>query len=110
MNINYVCQDCTNSPIIYDNKFCVEECPRSFSISDNNGVKYCDKCDIDQLKVIDPQTNLCVCAKKHYFDVIVNSCLPCRYDCMSCDRNNKCLTCDNSLLQTKRVFTSDGFC
>jgi hypothetical protein len=29
---------------------------------------------------------------------------------MSCDRTNRCLTCDNSLMQTKRILNIDGAC
>ena len=42
----YVCEDCTDSPIIYENKFCVEACPRGFSITERLGNQYCDKCEI----------------------------------------------------------------
>lgn len=45
MKFNIACQDCPNSPIIYDNRFCVQQCPRSYSVTiQDNNVKYCDKC------------------------------------------------------------------
>lgn len=31
MQMKYVCDDCPKSPTIYENKFCVEVCPRSYS-------------------------------------------------------------------------------
>lgn len=31
MKQKYVCEDCTNSPLIYENRFCVEMCPRGYS-------------------------------------------------------------------------------
>lgn len=46
MKFNFVCQDCTDSPIIYNNQFCVQQCPRGFGLFENNGLKFCDKCDI----------------------------------------------------------------
>lgn len=111
MKFNFVCQDCTNSTIIYDNRFCVEQCPRLFSIStDANGLKYCDKCDVQKLKVVDVDTGNCVCAKRHFLDSNVDSCKPCSYDCMTCTTVNRCLTCDNSLLQTKRRLNSASRC
>lgn len=40
----FFCEDCPNSPIIYNNNFCVEVCPRSFSVSFQNGIQFCDTC------------------------------------------------------------------
>lgn len=109
MKTSFICQDCTSSPIIYEDKLCVQQCPRSYSIIDRNGAKFCDKCDIDKLKVVDYQSGQCVCAKRHYLDSLADSCLPCGYDCMTCEKG-RCLTCDNSLLQTKRILSPEGRC
>lgn len=65
---------------------------------------------MDKLKVIDPLSSQCVCANRHYLDTVEDTCKPCRYDCMSCDSSSRCLTCDNSLLQTKRKLSSIGRC
>lgn len=110
MKFSFVCQDCTNSPIIYDNRFCVQQCPRGFGLTENNGLKFCDKCDIDKLKVVDPDTGLCSCAKRYYLDSAADTCRPCSYDCMTCSSGDKCLTCDNSLQQSKRKLNSAGRC
>ena len=65
---------------------------------------------MDKLKVVDPNTFNCVCANRHYLDAIQDTCKPCRYDCMSCNSADQCLTCDNSLMQTKRRLTPAGKC
>jgi len=31
MQQKFICEDCLNSPNIFENKFCVETCPRSYS-------------------------------------------------------------------------------
>lgn len=110
MQYPYVCQDCQDGTIIYNNNMCVKQCPRGYSIYDRNGVKFCDACNIEQLKVVDPNTGTCVCAARHYLDLGRNTCLPCSYDCMTCNQKDVCLTCDNSLLQTKRRISSNGRC
>lgn len=110
MKISYVCQDCADGNLIYDNKFCVSQCPRGYSIYDRSGVKFCDLCSIEQLKVVDPSSGNCVCAARHYLDTVKNICQPCGYDCMTCSQADKCLTCDNSMLQTKRKLTNTGRC
>lgn len=110
MKINYVCGDCANSPIIYDSKFCVQTCPRGFSLAESNTGKFCDRCDIDKIKVVDVNSGMCVCAKRYFLDSPADACKPCRYDCMTCTTSNKCLTCDNNLLQTKRKLNSNGVC
>ena len=84
MKMSAVCQDCSNSPLVFENKLCVQQCPRSYSVIESNGVKFCDKCDIDKLKVVDTQSGNCVCAKRHYLDISADSCQPCNYDCMTC--------------------------
>lgn len=110
MKIAFACQDCANSPIIYDNKFCVQTCPRSFSLSETNGIKFCDRCDVEKIKVVDIDTGLCVCAKRYFLDSAADICRPCSYDCMTCNSAEKCLTCDNSLMQSKRKLNSSNNC
>lgn len=106
----YVCEDCTNSPLIFENKFCVEACPRGYSQVTRLNNIFCDICSMDKLKVVDPNTFGCVCANRHYLDASIDTCKPCRYDCMSCSGPDQCLTCDNSLMQTKRKLSSEGKC
>lgn len=89
---------------------CIEKCPSGFSVSMSGGAQFCDKCDIDKIKVVDVQSGKCVCARRHYLEISSDSCKPCSYDCMTCDNSYRCLTCDNNLLQTKRVMASDGRC
>ncbi len=111
MKINNVCDDCAdNSTIIYNNQYCVKVCPRGYSqfIHENN--IYCDRCDIQKLKVIDPISFTCVCAIRYYLNTSGDNCLPCSYDCMTCNTGNKCLTCDNALLQTNRKLNNNGKC
>lgn len=110
MKINYVCQDCPDSPIIHENKFCVQVCPRGFSLSEANGLKYCDRCEVEKIKVVDTISGLCVCAKRYFLDSAADTCRACSYDCMTCNGVDKCLTCDNTMLQTKRKLTSAGRC
>lgn len=62
------------------------------------------------MKIVDPSTDDCICAKRHYLDNQQDLCKPCSYDCMTCNQNNKCLTCDNNLLQTKRKLNLMGRC
>lgn len=110
MKLQYVCDDCTNSTVIYDNKFCVEQCPRGFSQVKRFFNTYCETCSIDSLKVIDPKNSTCICANRHYLDQSSDTCKPCRYDCMTCSNFDQCLVCDNDLLQTKRKLQSNGKC
>lgn len=110
MKYNLVCRDCNKSPYIYNDRFCVTQCPKGFSVAEVAGAQVCDQCNIDKLKVIDPQSNLCVCAKRHYLDIAADTCKPCRYDCMTCNGPDACLTCDNALLQTKRKLNNSGKC
>lgn len=110
MKQQFVCEDCTKSPYNFENRFCVEQCPRGYSQSKRLDSLYCDICSIDKLKIIDPVSSTCVCASRHFLDSTQDTCKPCRYDCMSCDSGSRCLTCDNSLLQTKRKLSSNGKC
>ena len=71
---------------------------------------YCEKCEIDRLKVVDMSTGNCVCAKRHYLDISQDMCQPCRYDCMTCSQAERCQTCDNEMLQTKRRLNANGRC
>lgn len=89
---------------------CIEKCPSGFSVIVSAGVQFCDRCEIDKIKVVDVQTGKCVCAKRHYLESNSDSCKPCSYDCMTCDSSYRCLTCDNSLLQTRRTLGYDGKC
>lgn len=89
---------------------CVERCPLGFSVVASGGALFCDRCEIDKLKVVDTQSGQCVCAKRHFLDKSVDTCKPCNYDCMTCDSSTRCLTCDNNMLQTKRVLAIDGRC
>ena len=57
--------------------------------------KNCEKCLIEQLKVVDPFTDECVCARRHYLNHASDICEPCSYDCLTCSTNTRCLTCDN---------------
>lgn len=102
MKLEYVCRDCEGSPIIFESRACVSACPRSYSILEKDGNKFCDKCEVEELKVVDPDFGTCVCAKRHFLVQTSNMCQACRYDCFSCNRADTCLTCDNSFLQTKR--------
>ena len=65
---------------------------------------------MDKLKVVDSDTNTCVCAKRHFLNSSQDLCKPCSYDCMTCSSADRCLTCDNALLQTKRKLSSLGKC
>lgn len=65
---------------------------------------------MDKLKVVDVNTGDCVCARRHFLDASQDTCKPCSYDCMTCSQIDKCLTCDNSLLQTKRKLNNIGRC
>lgn len=65
---------------------------------------------MQKLKIVDTNTGDCVCAKRHYLDLVQDLCKPCNYDCMTCSLPDKCLTCDNNLLQTKRRLNSLGRC
>lgn len=56
MQRKFVCDDCGNSPIIYEERYCVEACPRGFSKIQRLSNMYCDKCEIEKLKVVDSQT------------------------------------------------------
>lgn len=107
----FVCEDCPdNASIIYDNKYCVQACPRGFSISSRLENSYCDKCDVQKLKVVDPSTGNCVCARRHYWNQTEDTCKPCSYDCMTCSQENQCLSCDNPLMQTGRKINAQGRC
>lgn len=108
--LQYICDDCPNSPAIYDGKMCVEKCPRGFSQTKRLLNIYCDVCSMDKLKVVDPVTSSCVCASRHFLDSAQDTCKPCRYDCMTCSSADQCLTCDNNLMQTKRKLSSAGKC
>lgn len=60
--------------------------------------------------MIDSETGQCVCAKRHFFAIALDTCKPCRYDCLTCDSAERCLTCDNSFLTTKRKLSNIGKC
>lgn len=65
---------------------------------------------MNDLKVVDPNTHECVCAKRYFLNITNGKCFPCPYDCMTCSQADKCDTCDNNLFQTKRTKNYRGRC
>ena len=109
MIMKYVCEDCPDSKIIYE-KYCVQTCPRGFSVTQRPDNQYCDKCSVDKLQVVDPDTLACRCAKRHYWNATQDTCMPCPYDCYTCTRGDQCATCDSPLMQTGRKMNAQGRC
>ena len=63
-----MCNGCVDGSDKIFEQFCVSICPRGFSANRHLDNIYCEKCDIEKLKVVDTSTGQCVCANRHYWN------------------------------------------
>ncbi len=93
----FVCSFCKDSPFLYEERFCVSKCPGDSVPQQGQFLTECKKCSIEEIRVLDPVNQRCVCAVQHFDDF--GTCTPCHFTCLTCVGESEldCLTCDVAL-------------
>lgn len=62
----YLCSFCKNSPIMFENRYCVGTCPKDYIAQAGQYMLECKKCPIELFRVPDYKTNKCVCSLQYF--------------------------------------------
>ena len=113
-----ICKICLEEyALFYENSLenisCIKECPEGYYMSQANGIKKCDKCDLGCVSCTDK--NVCLkCDNLNYvmfegkclnecpnnYTIVNNKCIKCSNNCLECYPNkpNICTSCINGYL------------